>query len=236
MFLLAIDTTGREGFVALAEAASAASELHLLASVPLHGRRASEELLPSLDAMLRAHSLAPADVALICVSHGPGSFTGVRVGLCTAKAMAEALSTPIAPVSSLAALALSAPVAGGVFALLEAQRGELFLGEYERAEDGSVRRIAESVETRETLAEKLSACAEALPQLVTADAALQEFLLAAGFTPISVAPPAAEAYLSLGLRAWASGLCADAALLDANYLRRSEAELVVAPKLGIPLR
>ena len=48
MFLLAIDTTGREGFVALAEAASAASELHLLASVPLHGRRASEELCPLL--------------------------------------------------------------------------------------------------------------------------------------------------------------------------------------------
>jgi tRNA threonylcarbamoyladenosine biosynthesis protein TsaB len=87
-------------------------------------------LLPLVDGALAAAGLELADVERIGVGTGPGSFTGLRIGLATARGMAQALTVPLAPIPSLEALAAGAAVEAGpdraVFAVIDAGRGEGF--------------------------------------------------------------------------------------------------------------
>ena len=90
------------------------------------GERASKAstLLEDLDALLRQASARTADVDALAVGIGPGSFTGVRVGLATARGLALALAVPAAGVSTLDALAAGAP---GALPVVDARRGEVFV-------------------------------------------------------------------------------------------------------------
>jgi tRNA threonylcarbamoyladenosine biosynthesis protein TsaB len=90
------------------------------------GERASRAvtLLEDIDALLRQASAHTADVDALAVGIGPGSFTGVRVGLATARGLALALDVPVAGVSTLAALAAGAP---GALPVVDARRKEVFV-------------------------------------------------------------------------------------------------------------
>lgn len=94
------------------------------------GRRHAESLVPSLDFLLALLGATVADIGLVAVDSGPGLFTGLRVGVATAKALAHARGIRVAPVCSLAALAHDERLryAGNspVAALLDARRGELY--------------------------------------------------------------------------------------------------------------
>jgi len=81
-------------------------------------------LLEDVDALLRQGGAHPSDVGALAVGVGPGSFTGVRVGLATARGLALALGVPVAGVSTLAALAAGAP---GAIPVIDARRREIFL-------------------------------------------------------------------------------------------------------------
>lgn len=81
-------------------------------------------ILEDVDALLRDAAVAPTDLDALAVGIGPGSFTGVRMGLATARGLALSLGVPVAGVSTLAALAAGAPDA---VALIDARRRELFL-------------------------------------------------------------------------------------------------------------
>jgi tRNA threonylcarbamoyladenosine biosynthesis protein TsaB len=81
-------------------------------------------VLEDLDALLRQAGAHTRDVSALAVGTGPGSFTGVRVGLATARALALALGVPVAGVSTLDALAAGAPAAVPV---VDARRGEVFM-------------------------------------------------------------------------------------------------------------
>src|SRR5260221_13242410 len=96
LLLLAIDTAGKHGGVALYR-----DEPRLLASVALQGGMYSAELVPRMQALLANHDLALKDVQGLVVVNGPGSFTGLRVGIGAVKALAEVLKIPIATVSAL---------------------------------------------------------------------------------------------------------------------------------------
>jgi tRNA threonylcarbamoyl adenosine modification protein YeaZ len=114
--VLAIDTATSRAVVALGDPAG-----RLLSSADWSpGQRHSEELLPRIDAMLRSADLGPRQLGGIVVGTGPGAFTGLRVGLATAKTLAHELDLPIAGVSSAEALLLAAQDAGepGPFVLL----------------------------------------------------------------------------------------------------------------------
>jgi tRNA threonylcarbamoyladenosine biosynthesis protein TsaB len=98
--------------------------------VPLPGRLLeppghSRELLPAVDDLMRQAGIGWADVDGVAVGVGPGTFTGLRIGVATARALATAAGVPVHPVSSLAALAAAVdePV---VLPLIDARRGELF--------------------------------------------------------------------------------------------------------------
>src|SRR5439155_9138246 len=90
------------------------------------GERASRAVavLEAADALLRAAGLTPAELDAIAVGTGPGSFTGVRIGLAAARGLALALDIPVAGVSTLAALAAGAP---GAVPVVDAHRHEVFV-------------------------------------------------------------------------------------------------------------
>lgn len=107
----------------------------------------TDRLLGLADEALRAAGMAFADVARIGVGVGPGSFTGLRIGVSTARGLAQGLDVPLVGVSSLAALAGGARGHSHVLAVLDARRGEAFVAAYE---DG-VERLAPRVARPEEL-------------------------------------------------------------------------------------
>jgi len=122
MRVLGIETSTDTGGVAIVEDGTLRAEWSL--NLP---RSHSLRLLPALKALLEALGLEPQALDGIAVGIGPGSFTGLRIGLSVAKGLAMALERPLAGVPSLDALALGIPSRGlPVYALIDAKRGELF--------------------------------------------------------------------------------------------------------------
>jgi tRNA threonylcarbamoyladenosine biosynthesis protein TsaB len=127
VLLLALDTATERGSLALLEDDQVIEELFLDApgSFLVH-------LLPALDALLVQSGRSLQEVGAICVSQGPGNFTGLRLGLATAQGLALALGCLLAPVPTLEVLA--APWAGHphpVAALVDAKRQEVYLGRFD---------------------------------------------------------------------------------------------------------
>ena len=94
--------------------------------------------------MIKESGIALADLDVIAVSHGPGSFTGIRIGVSTARALSQILGTPCAAVSSLEALALNAaPMDSGVLVcpMLDARRNQIYGGGYILTEEGPKEKI-----------------------------------------------------------------------------------------------
>jgi tRNA threonylcarbamoyladenosine biosynthesis protein TsaB len=120
MLVLAIDTASPAPAVALADGASVFEE-----RLP-SDRSASEDLLPAIERLLAKSGLSLASCERIAVCSGPGSFTGLRVGLATAWGLARALRCPAEAVSTLEAMAQTVrPAAGEVATFLDAGRGEV---------------------------------------------------------------------------------------------------------------
>src|ERR1700719_4860587 len=130
MFLLATDTSGKNGSIALARLTSGRSEVGVLEVVPLAGGAFSAQLVPQIAALLEKHGYRKTDLAAFAVASGPGSFTGLRVGLAAIKALAEALQKPIAAISLLEAVSRASEKKGEVLAALDAGRGEVYVAEY----------------------------------------------------------------------------------------------------------
>jgi tRNA threonylcarbamoyladenosine biosynthesis protein TsaB len=132
MIVLAIDTCDARGSISiLCTDEIVATVVH---DVP---EEYSSWLLPAVDRALRAASTVLTDVNLFAVATGPGSFTGVRIGLTTVKAWAEVFEIPIVGVSRLEVLAAeSKGTALYVAPFIDAQRGQLFGALYKRSVDG----------------------------------------------------------------------------------------------------
>jgi tRNA threonylcarbamoyladenosine biosynthesis protein TsaB len=137
MNLLALETSGRTASLALAER-DAAGWVVLDTMQLAAGERAATALHPALDALLKAHGLSPHQLDVIGVAVGPGSFTGLRIGVTTAKTLAYATGANIIGVSTLDCLASGARAnvqasqraATPLVAMLNAQRGEYFVASY----------------------------------------------------------------------------------------------------------
>jgi tRNA threonylcarbamoyladenosine biosynthesis protein TsaB len=119
---------------------------------PADGSRGNHaaRLLPLMEDALAEAGVAWDDVERIAIGVGPGGFTGLRIGIATARALAQGRGLPLAPVSSLAALAAGAG-GGPVAAVLDARRGEVFAGVW----DGDRELLAPAALAPETLAERL---------------------------------------------------------------------------------
>lgn len=139
MLVLAFDTAGSNCAVALVRGGEG---MEVLARVSeTLGRGHAERLLPMIDEVLSRGGLAYTGLGRIAVTTGPGSFTGVRVGVAAARALALALDIPAVGVGSLEALALPAIRAryrGTVVAVLDARRGEVYAMAFDIASASTV--------------------------------------------------------------------------------------------------
>jgi len=224
MLILAIDTSWKHGSLALARGDG--NHFELLETAALTGGAFSAELVPQIAAVLARRNLGKQEIDGFAVVSGPGSFTGLRVGLAAIKGLVEVLKKPIATVSVLEALAIASGANGRTFAALDAQRGEVFLGEYdvhpETLQATSLRQ--ESLLTHEAFVTALPMGAN----VVTPDASIAALLPPA--TKVrQTERPAAEWIARIGLRKILAGQTVTAADLDANYVRRSDAEIFSTP-------
>jgi len=227
MLLLTIDTSGKNGSLALARVAPDQPAVEILDAAPLAGGTFSAQLIPQVSSLLTKHGCTKTDLDGFVVVSGPGSFTGLRVGLAAIKALAEALKKPIAAVSLLEAVARSASASGRVLAALDAGRGEIYVGDYSLNEGTGGRAVVHS----ERLLSRSDFLAEAKGQvLVTTDAALTEMLTAAGIDVERVAYPSSELIAAIGWQRIELGLTVSPEALEANYIRRSDAEIFSQPK------
>lgn len=132
MLTLGIETSQRQGTVALVRDGKYLDERILSTG----GRRHAQSLVAEIDVMLREHDATPADCDVVAVSIGPGSFTGLRVGVVCAKTFAYATGCHLTSVDTLCAIASNSPAdVSQVHVVSDAQRGELYLGRYARAAD-----------------------------------------------------------------------------------------------------
>jgi tRNA threonylcarbamoyladenosine biosynthesis protein TsaB len=129
---LILETSGRVARVGLA----CEGEVRRTADLDT-ARRHAREMVPTIEAMLKGESLKPADLTGIMVSRGPGSYTGLRVGLATAKALAYALGCELRAVDTFAAIAEQAPPAAAhLWVIADALQGQIYLQRFARAENG----------------------------------------------------------------------------------------------------
>jgi tRNA threonylcarbamoyladenosine biosynthesis protein TsaB len=204
MKLLSLDTTADFGSIALF------ADNRLLEERPLHSTDGhSHKLFPQIEDLLSKHGMQLQEMDRFAAAAGPGSFTGVRVGLTAAKAFAESCGKPLCGISTLEAI-LSFATQADAAALLDARRGEVF-----------VRQQQEEMVL-------------ALPTWLATQPQVSE-LVAFDFTPWQAAlegSALSTAKRTLAPRALAAAIghlaltanAMDPALVDANYLRRSDAE------------
>ncbi len=227
MLILGIDTSGRQGSVALLQAQG--EQLTQLGLSHLSGGQYSELLLSSIAALLAHHGLQKSSIGLIGVASGPGSFTGLRVSIATVKGIAEAFAMPVVPVSVLEAIADASGAAGRVIAAMDAQRSEIFWGEYNLESAAQLPSfVSEAVARLADFTSRLTSESVA-PKVFTADEALAARLRQASVDAVVLASPSAEDFARIAYRKFLAGVRADVATLDANYLRRSDAEIFSKP-------
>jgi tRNA threonylcarbamoyladenosine biosynthesis protein TsaB len=223
MILLAIDTSGKQGSVALARAEAhntQGSDFEMIEVVPLVGGTFSAQLVPQISELLSKHGFTKHDIDAFAVASGPGSFTGLRIGLAAVKALAEALNKPIAAVSLLEVCVFASDAEGKVMAALDAGRGDVYAGEYEiPAQRGRAPR--EHMLTRNEFLSQAQGW-----QLVTPDSTLAEAARQAGLSVVALAPISAAAIARLGWRKMQSGETVTPERLEANYIRRTDAEML----------
>jgi tRNA threonylcarbamoyladenosine biosynthesis protein TsaB len=245
MLLLVTDTSGKQGSVALVRAGESpdASKVEMIGVASLTGGTFSAQLVPQIAALLSHHGLSKNDIGAFVVVSGPGSFTGLRVGLAAIKALAEILHKPIVPVSLLEVVAWNAIfVTGGSensaesksfpFAVaLDAGRGQVFVGEFHF--DPPVGTVIGTQESLLTLPELVDLKRSgSLLWVASPDVLVLDFLNA-NLQPAhrsgvySIARPDCAAIAWLGWRKLQAGESVLPEQLEANYMRRSDAEMFV---------
>src|ERR1700739_2201845 len=217
LLVLGVDTCGPTGAVALARLRRGVTRI--LGQTELAGRSYSEKLVAAAGELLAGHGAKLADVAAIVVVSGPGSFTGVRVGLSAVKGLAEPGQIPVVAVSRLAVLAAKAGVGSAV---LDAHRHEVFLRVM--GADGSAQELLAGAEELAMVGlrpARVAVCDDSAAELVKSAWNEAELVRCEAST-------AADAIQHCVPRILAREFD-DLALLDGQYLPRSEAEIFGDP-------
>jgi len=188
----------------------------------------SSRMFRQLEFLLAELKLRLDEFELFAVNSGPGSFTGLRVGLTAAKGWAEVCGKPVVGVSGLEAVAAQSRNAGTLFPVLDARRGQVYFGFYRH--EG--RRVVREGEDRVGTPEEFFAAAKERSSpgvIVYTDleivAKVMELAGVDGLHVEEVSPMLAPVIGRIAIERAERGETADALTLDANYVRRSDAEL-----------
>lgn len=222
MLALALETSGSVGSVALGRGGDVLGSLTFASA-----KRHATDLLPSMARLCHEHDIGPADLECVYVSIGPGSFTGLRIGLAAARALALARGLKVIGVPSLDVTAQNAleaaPPADRVVVLIDAKRQCVFAATYERrgATYLALNRPRE-VPPEDYLSRQPPGCAV----LGEGVAIHREAIARAGvrILPEDLHRPRAERLLALGAARAARKDFDDPRMLVPLYVRRPEAE------------
>lgn len=220
MKILAVDTSGFGGSIALADGAKLLEECQL----PTEGRRHAQTLVAAVDDLLKRRQLPPSDIDAVAVSIGPGSFTGLRVGVVFAKTFAWANQTKLVAVNTLQAIAqrVSSHVPH-VVAISDAQRNEVFINSYHWDKSTGIRQTKKDVAIQ-----PISSAVEAVDaNTVWTGPGLEKFgehLAACNLADESVWQPTAASVATIGHVMLNQQQLADMHSLEPLYIRRSYAE------------
>lgn len=224
MVILAVDTSGKNGSLALVRFdGEIGRTLELLL---LEGGAFSAQLIPQISALLVKQSLSKHQIDGFAVVSGPGSFTGLRVGLAAIKASAEILQKPIAAVSLLEVVARAAGTRGRMIAVLDAGRDDVYVGAYEFGADQACDPKEELLRIDELRA-KVAGRA-----VITPDQTLADRLEADGLKVTLIPHPRADAVAGLGFEKIRNGEVVSPEALDATYIRRTDAEIMQSRKIS----
>lgn len=221
MICMGVDSAGRTAGVALMRDEELLFECHLNG-----GLTHSQTLMCLIDSAFKATGLTPADVDLYGVCSGPGSFTGLRIGLAAIKGLAFAKDTPCAPVSTLEALAFCHVGEGTVIPALDARRREVYWAAFELASE--LHRVMPDTAAPVTdLREFVKTCKK--PAFFVGDGAglcYNEFGSIQGVVPCALAlrVPRTAGVCLAALRMHRQGLTLPPAQLLPSYHRLSQAE------------
>jgi tRNA threonylcarbamoyladenosine biosynthesis protein TsaB len=230
MRILALETSGRHGSIALLKSRGGAASVLVEQALP-PGERSARTLLPALHDALAAQGWLPGELELVVVTTGPGSFTGLRIGVVAAKTLAYALGAKLVGVHTLAAMAENVAACGTsgsrpsprLWTLLDAQRQELFAAQFD---------MSQPVVTQSQPKTEIIAIDAWLERLGKGDAVAGPPLaklaprLPAGVVPVpsEMWPPSAGAAGRLGFELHQRGAADDPLGLVPQYYRRSAAE------------
>ena len=222
--ILAIENSGLYGSIALVTGEGCLAE-HTLTSKKSHSKR----LLASIDTLLSDTSISINEVDALAVSLGPGSFTGLRIGLATAKGLCMAAEKPLIGIATLDALAVQlAFQPRQICAVLDARKGEVFAACYQNTDQGFPKTMAALNLSPELLTASITEST-----IFVGDGVSLLNLRAEGGTAdplFSIAPPAlffprASAVGHLAVGSFAAGRFIDVLTAAPIYLRASDAEI-----------
>ncbi len=223
MLLLAIDTSGKQGSIALVRAGERSGnddDVDVIEIAPLVGGTFSAQLIPQISDLLPTNGFTRSDIGAFAVAAGPGSFTGLRIGLAAVKALAEVFGKAIAPVSLLEVCVFASGAQGKIMAALDAGRSDVYVGEYEiPAVPGQGPR--ELILTRSEFLVQAKGWT-----VVTPNSGLAEAGGTGGLTVLTLEPISAADVARLGWRKIRSGDTVTPEQLEANYIRRTDAEML----------
>ena len=166
-YVLAFDTANEVIAIGVGVLHEEARAVELVAHVEIEARRQSNtQLIPRIDSLLAERGIARGDIACVCVGRGPGSFTGVRIAMATAKGIASALEVGLVGVSSLDAVAWGvweSGARGEVAVVADAMRKEVYPVRYLVDDAGAHRLEADRVVKADLAAEEFAECDAATP-------------------------------------------------------------------------
>ena len=224
---LTLDTSTLTLSLALVEREREGEGVRVLEHLVVAPPRKQSEALPSVvGEVLARHGVALSALEGLGIGLGPGSFTGLRIGLSCVKGLAYAAGFKVAGVSSLAALALEGPEGPPLFALAVAKKDDLYLGPYRRTATGVEALGPEEAMSPEAVAERLAATPEALvlgPAVADYRAALERLGVAPSRLLDAPSFPSAVALARL-LRFPETQSLEQLFALEPHYVRASEPE------------
>ena len=227
MYILAIETTGAFASVALAEAKESGEECRILAHVEGHDRYSHlQNLTPQIQQVLCDGDVSIDELSAIAVSNGPGSFTGIRIGVSTARALSQVKGVPCVPVSSLEALAKRADAAENavVCPILDARRSQVYGAGYLNGKEvikagpytiGEFMELAADYEDIYMMGDGVDTCGEKIRELR---------LQGVSFAPEDIRYQRAEEVAAIGAGKIAAGEGVPFEQLEPEYMRMAEAE------------
>ncbi len=209
MKILSLDTSSKNAIVVITQNEEKIIELN-----NEEEKTHSQKLMPMIDEAFQKSKLSLDDIGLIICCLGPGSFTGVRIGIATAKAFADSKNIPVVGVNSLEALAYSLETEGKICAIIDAGHENAYVGYYEirKDENGNLKTVQEDLTFLNLTDEKLKEIQKQYKIVNEQNDGLGITMAKIGYTK------------------YKNGKAGNSSILSPVYLRKSQAELALEAK------